>query len=257
MSRRFVYVTIAIVLTVGLLTGCADLAVPSGGSGYALAAGSPADGTAPRVINVTGSGRATSAPDIAEVVLGVEVREADPSAAIAESTARMDAVLTALGALGIEGRDIQTVHYAMWQERVEPEQPVLGRDTRAQLEERYVVVNQVRVVVRDLELVGEVLSQAFSAGTNSVGGIQFTIGDSTALQAQARDLAIASARAKAEQLAAGLGVTVGNVQTVGEYGGLPMVAAFDRGGFGGGGGMPISPGEFSVVVEVQVSFEIM
>jgi len=114
----------------------------------------------------------------------------------------------------------------------------------------------VRVTVRDLAGVGDILQEALSAGANRVADVAFAVEDTTALRREAREAAIADARAKADQLAAGLGAVVGAVHSVSEYGGAePVYGVREVYGLGGGG-VPVSAGELAVAVEIQVSFFI-
>ena len=235
----------------------------AGCGGAVRAAGSPAaqetEVANPRVINVSGSGRATAAPDVAYVTLGVESRDADAAAAVADNTARMQAVMDVLTNEGMAPEDIQTVSYQMWLEQAVNPKGVPEAEIGQEVEERYHVTNQVRATVRDLEGVGTVLQKALAAGANSVAGITFAVENTTTLRREARNEAIGDAKAKADQLAAGLGATVGAVQSVSEYGGgsEPAYAVREAYGMGGGGGVPVSSGELAVAVEIQVSFLIV
>jgi hypothetical protein len=84
------------------------------------------------------------------------------------------------------------------------------------------------------------------------------VADPTELERQARDKAIADARAKAEQLAAGLGAKLGPVRQVSEYGGVVKVveAPVAERALAAGAPVPVSGGEFSVTVQIQVVFDI-
>lgn len=240
-------------------------AVVLSGCAAAVKAGSPvgaaqADATESlRTVSVSGRGRAMSAPDIVYIILGVESRDVDAAEAIGDNTTRMQAVMAALESFGLTERDVQTVNYSMWLERTGGDvRPLPDVTTAESAEERYIVANQVRVALRDLDRVGEVLQEALEAGANSVGGIQFSVEDTEALRQQARLDAIADATAKAEQLAAGFDVQVGRVHSISEYGGTPeALPAGVRAVYGmGGADVPISGGELAVTVEVQVTFEL-
>ncbi len=201
-------------------------------------------------VTATGTGTASAPPDIADITLGVEIIDADASAAIAENNDRMAAVRAALSNVGIAELDVQTVSFNMWVEQVFGPQGPTG-------EVRYHVINQVRVRLRDLSHTGELLEQALAAGANSVGGITFGVEDVAALQREARDLAVDDAHARAAQLAGRLGVDLGSVRQVTEGGGVvPALGVQAERVLAGGSGPPISAGEFSVSVSVQVVFDI-
>ena len=95
------------------------------------------------------------------------------------------------------------------------------------------------VTARDLTKIGDILGAAQAAGVNSVGGVSFTLEDPTQAISQARALAVADARARADQIAKGLGVKIVRVLVVNENGAsVPMPAdkGFNAVGIGGGGG---------------------
>jgi uncharacterized protein len=113
--------------------------------------------------------------------------------------------------------------------------------------------------VRDLDQVGAVLDASVRAGANSIGGISFTVEDSSEAYNQALEAAFASARSRAQALASAAGVQLGDVQTISSYvsgGPIPVVRdarvqvelmAAD---------VPISPGQTDITVEVSVIFAI-
>ena len=72
----------------------------------------PAASAPPRAIHVSGEGRATAAPDVARVTVGVQARDpASLAKASAEATARMKRVLAALEKGGVAPKDVRTVRY--------------------------------------------------------------------------------------------------------------------------------------------------
>lgn len=206
----------------------------------------------PPSINVTGSGRASARPDVAEIQLGVETVNTDAGQAINENTERMTAVMAGLKGMKVEDKDIQTTNFNMWVEQVTDKE---GKPTG---EMRYHVVNQIQVRLRDLSKAGELLQQSLKAGANTVNGISFSVADQTALQREARDQAIAEAQAKAEQLATGLGVKLGPVRQVSEVSNVivPGPLSLER-GLAAAAPVPVSGGEFSVTVQIQVVFDIV
>ncbi len=244
-------------LLVLLIAGCAPGAIEStvgvtravAPSASTLSAGQE---SVPRTVTVSGSGTANATPDIAYVQLGVQVIESDAELAVEESTDRMTAVMEVIKDMGIDAKDVQTTQYNM------SVQQQYDREGRPTGEITYRVSNQVRVKVRDLTMIGELLQKALAAGANTVGGVTFSIEDPKALQKQARDLAIADAREKAEQLAAGLGASLGPVRQVSEFGvSRPMPEAAKVMEMRAvGGEVPISGGELSVSVQIEVVFDL-
>jgi uncharacterized protein YggE len=118
------------------------------------------------------------------------------------------------------------------------------------------------VTVRDIAQIEAVVTTAVAQGANTVYNLSFGISDSAALEQQARQAAAADARARAEQLAAAFGVTLGRPLTISESvsssspvlpyasGGMAMAALTDV------RSQPISGGQLSVSVSVQVTFAL-
>jgi uncharacterized protein YggE len=253
-KRNVVRIALMLMLVLGVV-GCTKTASAGGGPQVA-ASGSQYLSTAATDlpgISVVGSGVVNARPDTALVDLGVEVVDTDARKAFSTNTTRMQAVTEVLKEMGIQEEDILTINYSMWIEQV------YDRDGQPTGENRYHVIHQVRVRVRDLDKTGALVQQALEAGANSVGGITFSVSDSAALQSEARDKALANAKAKAEQLASNLGVQLGAPRQVTELGGqlMALPAVYAQGIGGGGGPVPVSGGEFSVTVDVQLVFEIL
>jgi len=253
-SKVIFGVLAGLLLAIGL-TGCAKLPTNTGDGSQRTTLTSALESggeSMPRTISTNGIGTASAPPDVALIQIGAETIHTDAAQAISDNTERMTAVMGVLKAMEVENKDIQTVSYSMWIEQV------VDREGQPTGESRYHVVNQVQVRLRDLIKTGELLQKALEAGANNVGGVSFSVADPKALQKEARDQAIADAQAKAEQLAAGLEAQLGPLRQVSEYGGLiaPSAPVFAEGVRGGGGSVPVSGGEFSVTVEIQVVFDI-
>jgi len=204
-----------------------------------------------RTLTVTGDGAASAVPDIADLELGVQTINEDPSVAIVENTTAMASVIETLIDLEIDEDDIQTRSFNMWVEQVYGPDGPTG-------EFLYHVLNQIVVRVRDLDMTGDVLGAALVAGVNNVNGITFGVEDTQALEEAARDAAVDNAVAKAEQLAQRLGVKVGNPRHVIETSGgfsperLERAVAFES----AGASVPVSAGDFTVRVSVNIVFDI-
>ena len=118
-------------------------------------------------IAVAGVGQAQAKPDIASVSLGVQTQAPVARDAQTENSELMAKVIDAIKAMGIEDEDIST-HGLSLRPRYDRE----GQNVDA-----YVATNNVSVIVRDLDQVGEVLDAGFDAGANVAGGVQFSIAD--------------------------------------------------------------------------------
>jgi len=209
-----------------------------------------------RSITVVGEGKVSAKPDIAQAQIGVEVFAPTVQEATRENNERMGAVMAKLKELGIAEKDIQTSSYSIYSERRYPEAPLSEGEPEEEI--TYRVSNMVQVTIRQLDQVGEIIDEAVAAGANSVYGVSFAIDDPSELQGEARTLAIADAKARAEELARLAGVKLGPVMVVSEVIGI---GAPGFRGYGGGElampmAPPISPGELELTLQVQVTYAI-
>ena len=250
------YVLIGLLIGVAMLMAACASVTPGAGllvSGGGPAAYAAADGQPPPAISVSGQGEATGRPDVAFVELGIDVTNADVGAAIAQANETMQNVQAAIGQQGIAEEDVQTVAFNVWPEdRYNDQGELIGRIFHVQ--------NILRIKVRDIAKTSDVIGAGLDAGANSVNSLIFGIEDTSALEAEARQKAIANARDRAQQLADGLGVRLGAPISVSEsFGGGPVYIerAFAAEAYGmGGGAPPISAGQLTVTVYVNVSFAI-
>ena len=238
MLKKFSLLMISIIV-LGLLAACSPAATPS----------SPEIN---RSMSVNGIGRVTIVPDMATVNIGVRSEAEAVSDALEANTAQANAISRALKALGIEEKDIQTSNFNIYPN--DRWNPMTG-----EVEGRYFVVeNSVNVTVRELSSLGEVLNTVVEAGANSIFGISFNVEDRSAAVAEARDLAIADAKAKAEAIAASAGVQLGEIISISVYeSGMPI------GYLDGKGGMavaemdvPIAAGTLTIIMESNLSYAI-
>lgn len=221
-------------------------------TGCAPAPGSVGVITQARGIQVTGEGRVTTVPDVAVVNLGVEARATTASEARRRAAAGMETMAAAIRRLGVAERDIQTQRFSLTQFR----EREFGREVTG-----FRAVNTVRVKVRDIDQTGKIVDDAVAAAGDlvRVERITFTVDDPTPFYSQAREQALADARTKAEALAKGAGVSLGQPQSIFE-GALrvPVPAmALGRGGeLGVEAPTPIFTGETEIVLTIQVNYAI-
>lgn len=207
-----------------------------------------------RTITVVGQGKVRIQPDVARANFGVEVVKPSVREALDENQTVMDEVLAALEEQGIAENDIQTTGFTIYAERFGPTGP-LPED-----QVNYRVSNNVNVVIRDLENVGNVIDAAVEAGANNIYGIEFRIDDPSELESEARRSAVEDAEARAAELAELTGVSVGEVVSISEViasgGYISSNFAMQVGLGGGGGATPISPGELELIMQLQVTYAI-
>jgi uncharacterized protein YggE len=208
-----------------------------------------------REVTVVGVGRVSLVPNIARISVGAEARADTVSEAKDEVDRQMEAISAALAELGVAEKDVQSAHYSIYYEQ-EPYQP-LPREEAADAERRgaYRVSSTLEVTVRDVEKAGQVLDGVVAAGANQVHGVSFTVEDDQKWESQAREKAMADARARAEEFATLGGVELGEVLSISEVIGGNLYVSYAERGMGGGGG-GISPGELEMSTKVQVTFAL-
>lgn len=216
-----------------------------------------------RTITVVGRGEVKVKPDLATTTVGVEALGPTVDAAMEDAQARMTSVLDALKKLGIADKDIQTSNFSINFERQSTDSPtVTAQATPGAFQPPagfYRVSNMVQVNIRDLTKVSEVIDTAVKAGANNVWGISFGLDNTDELEGQAREAAVADAKARAESLAELTGVKVGSVMAVSEVVGnqsIPMFATADRAVGLGGGSTPTESGEVTFSTQIQVVYAI-
>lgn len=209
--------------------------------------------TQPRTITVLGDGTVSVQPNIAQIQVGIEVTGENAQEASAESSSTMKDILAAFSKLGVAKKDLQTSGYNIYVER-----PV-GPDGTATGKVIYHVGNSVSVTVRDLTKVGDVLDAAIAAGANSIYGVNFSVDKPEQLMGEARKKAAADALARAQELAALHGVTLGEVVSISEVtGGMgPMLANANYSVAQQANiGDQILPGELQMSTQLQVTYAI-
>ncbi|WP_437561525.1 SIMPL domain-containing protein [Sorangium sp. So ce542] len=125
----------------------------------------------------------------------------------------------------------------------------------------YQVSNTVTVVIRNLDQVGPVLDAVVAAGANNVWGVSFGLDKTEPLEAQAREKAIADARARAEALAKLQGVSLGGVVAISEIVDSgprgPMYAPrLAAGAMSADAATPVAPGEVQFGTQVKVIYAL-
>ncbi len=228
-----------------------------------------------RSFTVSGEGKATGIPDVAQFSFSVVTEGGkDIGALQQENTKKANAAIAFLKENGVEAKDITTSYYDVsprYQNyacgtsigyatgsmisapSIEPCPPadIVG----------YTVSQSVSVKSRDFTKTGALLSGVVEKGANTVSSLSFVIDEPDTIESEARTEAIAKARTKAEAVAKAGGFSVGRILSITEgyvspsyeraYATMDMVSS--------GKGAPVSPtiepGSQDVVIDVSISFE--
>lgn len=176
---------------------------------------------ASNTITVSGDGEVFAVPDTATFSVTVQEEAKEAKAAQDMATKKGNDIKAYLKSQGIDEKDIQTTDYSLYPQYDYTNgvctqgycQP--GKQTLRGFQ----VSETLTVKVRDTQKAGELLAGVGSKGASSVSGLNFTIDDQDALDAEARDKAIAKAKEKADALADALGVNIVRVVGFSENGG--------------------------------------
>lgn len=205
----------------------------------------------PRNIAVSGTGKVYLTPDIATISIGVHNEDENATRAVESNNAQAEAVTGILLDEGVEAEDIKISNFNIYPEQRFDED---GNPSGT----FYMVDNTVFVTVRELNNLGVIMGSVVEAGANSIFGIQFDVADKTQALSQARKMAVENAQVKAEELAQAAGVPLGEIQSINEFGGVPVpVFEEQRGGLETTADqVPVNLGQLSLTVEVTVTYDI-
>lgn len=151
-------------------------------------------------LSVSGSAEKIVVPDVAQVVLGVETKQATARDAQAEVSKKMKAVTNQMKKLGIDEQDLQTRSF-----RVDPVNRY-DRDSGTSVPDGFRASQTLQVKIRETDKASEVIDQAVALGANSVEQLRFVVDDEDAVRREILQDAIADAKDKAEELADDLDV---------------------------------------------------
>jgi len=205
---------------------------------------------------ITGQGKVTAVPDITTLRLGIEAQEVTVAEAQAQAAEAMDRVMAALTENGVAKKDIQTQYFNIRQvtkwDREKEEETVIG----------YRVTNMVTAKIRDIDKIGTIIDAVAKAGGDltRIDNINFSVDDPSDYYEEARQKAMADAKAKAEQLAELAGVTLGKPTYISEgisYPIYPRGAIAMEEALAPAPATPISPGEMEISLNVQVVYAIL
>ena len=173
-------------------------------------------------IRASGEATVKVAPDQAQIDIGVVTQAATAQAAAQQNAQKLDTVIAALRRALDPAAEIKTVGYSLSPNYRYPTnggQPTITG---------YTATNVVQVKTGDLKKIGDLIDVATKTGSNTIQSLRFTLKDEQVARAEALRQAALKARAKAEALAAALGLKVQRVLRVEESGATPQPIFFER-----------------------------
>ena len=203
----------------------------------------------------SGVGKATEAPDIASLSLGITERGQSLATAQASVNKKSQELVNALKNIGVEEKDIKTTSY-----RVSPDYDY--RSEPAQIT-GYSISIDYSVQVREIDNVSDVLNEATAVDANNISGVSLGFSDDkkAELLDKARKEAIREAKEKGESLASLSGLSLGRIINVSEgYSAIPYASrnlAFeDSATLELAPQAAIEPGESEISTTVTITWEV-
>jgi uncharacterized protein YggE len=203
-------------------------------------------------IVVSGTGRVSVQPDTADLRLGVSVSRLTVGEARRAAAELMAAVLAAVESAGVDKKDLRTTVLSV-QPRYE------YRDNRPPKLAGYDLANLLEVTVRDLAHLGDVIDGSLTAGATSMDSLTFRLADPAPAEREARVLAMAEARSRADVLAETAGVNILGVSSVAENGAMPPPHPFakaERMMLAQDASTPVESGSLELSVRVTVVYRV-
>ena len=161
--------------------------------------------------SVTANGEAviTVEPDQAEIDIGVVTQAKNAPDAARENADKLARVINEVKKILGKGDEVKTASYSLnpnyrYPQGGKPE--IVG----------YTATNIVRIKTGTLTSVGKLIDASMQSGANTIHRLVFNLKDEHAAQLQALRLASTKAKAKAEEIAAALGLRIVKILSVSE-----------------------------------------
>lgn len=214
----------------------------------------PASAQEARTIEVTGSGEAHVAPDVASLNLAIETHAPTAQQSAGQNAALAKKIVDALTAK-LQGKGkVWTGGYSLYPEYNEP------RPNEKAVVTGYRAENSITVETGEIGMLGALIDTAIEAGANRINFLNFTLRDESQARSQAIALAAKDAQAQADSLAKSLGVKLGPVvkaTTEAEARPMPMMRMTAMAmNSSMSAPTPVQPNEVTVPATVSITYQI-
>lgn len=206
-------------------------------------------------VSFSGEGKISAKPDIAVVDLSVVTQAATSKMAQDANSVKTNKITAFLKSQKIADKDVKTTNYNIYPQYTYP------RNGQPQIS-GYQANETIEVKIRNLDQASAIVDGAVTAGANQLNGPNFQIENPEKLKDQARALAIADAKARADTLRSQLGISLGKIVNFSENtGGYPIMYN-DKAmasGLGGGIAVPapsLPTGENEITVDITITYQI-
>jgi uncharacterized protein YggE len=201
-------------------------------------------------IATRGVGKVSGTPDTLTIMIGVSTHDSNAKAALDANNSKAAALIDLLRKNGVAAKDLQTTELSINPTYDDKSATITG----------YQVDNVVQATLHDITRAGHLLDAAAGIAGNAVRvqQIAFSVGDDSALRAQARAEAVTQAKAQAAQLASAAGVALGRVRSITEQvdAGYPTSYDMRAPAAGSAASVPLQPGQQDLTISVDIVYDI-
>lgn len=206
----------------------------------------------PNQVLVNGQGKIAYQPDVANVVLGVQVDKIENSEeALKILNDKVGKIISAISLIGVDSKNIKNQTYSL--------SPVYdyidGINTLNGYTANQQIVVKVEGVDNNFDILNKVISESAKSGANQVLGISFESSKIEELKQEARLLAISDAKDKAISLSEALGLPLGEIMGWSENVINPSI--YNDYSVYNGGSPVVANGRQDVVVEMSVNYKVI
>ncbi len=208
-------------------------------------------------VSVSGEGIIQVSPDMASIWFSVVTHDDLPDRARSLNADASAAAMNAARELGIDERDLQLEGLQLAPRRVyDPDRRVYDQDG-------FEATRTVKVIVRDLDVLPDLVAAIVDNGANQLNNIQYGLQNREAIELEALSSAVNRAKEKASVMARELGWSLGKALQINEQGvsvpqtRLQMEAVSMMAKDDGGNPDAFAAGELDVRASVTVAFGLV
>lgn len=200
-----------------------------------------------RTIRAFGQGEVAVRPDQARVQVSVVTRATTADEASQQNATRAAAVIDAVKKLIGNAGEVRTAFY-----NVSPYSE--GNPPR---QTGFQVTNSLLVITNNITIAGRIIDTAIQAGANRVDFLSLGLRDDDPVRLEALRVAGQKARQRAEAIASGLGVRIGQVLNADEGSTVRPTGIVEARTLAAAAPTPVEPGTLTVIATVTVEYEIV
>lgn len=232
--------------------------------------------TTTNTVSFSGQGKIFAKPDIATIEFGILTEATTSKEAQDANSKKSQKVTDFLKKQNVDEKDIKTTYYNIYPKYSSYQPPIMYDQSQVQaypaqgnailppvpIEPKIIgySVNQgFYAKVRDFDKLSGIVDGLVANGVNNVNNLGFSIEDPEKVRSEARTLAIADAKKKADELKGKIGIKLGKIVNFSEGFGGYLGPYYMKGEKGGGGditGPSLPPGENEITVNVTLTYQI-